>query len=391
MLRRVPIEASSESVLVVALARVVLALAGLVSVAIADVPDEGRLAAIVGGLALPWALTTVVLARVRPAAAFHPLFAVIDIAVLVAVEAVAPYTYGAVRFAALLLIAVHAHLQGAIRGVLIAAVTATAMILAPSVGQAPISAGLLVFYESTFFVAAIGVAVLVGRMRTTESTGRLRARDLTRRTLGAEAEARRRLAESIHDGPLQELIGLDMMLSAARQATESGDEARAEEILREARGLAARNIESLRGEIVGLGPEAFEELSFDEAVKKCLPVWERRFGIEVELEADQIELSSEMAGDLFRITQEAVTNVGRHAHAETVAVRLLRSAGAIELRISDDGKGFGDVNPLGAAEPGHLGLAAMRERAALLYGELRIDSSEEGTNVIVRAPLRQGA
>src|SRR5919198_674388 len=79
---------------------------------------------------------------------------------------------------------------------------------------------------------------LVGRLRTTESASRLRARSLSRRTIQAETEVRRKVAEAIHDGPVQDLIGLDMILSAAHQAAGAGDAARAGELVDQARELA---------------------------------------------------------------------------------------------------------------------------------------------------------
>jgi signal transduction histidine kinase len=233
-------------------------------------------------------------------------------------------------------------------------------------------------------------AVLSKRTRTEESATRLRARDLARRTLGAEAETRRRLAESLHDGPVQGLIGLDMVLGAADKAVESAQTGRARELLAEARTLTERSVQQLRDEIVALGPPPSEELSFEEAVRNCLPTWKRRFGIDVVLEAEPLTLSSEMAGELFRLAQEAVTNAGRHAEASAIAIDLRRSGGDVVLRVRDDGRGFGEVDPLGSAQPGHFGIAAMRERAALLYGELEIDSSGRGTDVTVRAPLPGG-
>ena len=77
---------------------------------------------------------------------------------------------------------------------------------------------------------------------------------------------------------------------------------------------------------------------------------------------EAIELTPDLAGDLFRITQEAAVNAGRHAGAANISIALREIDGWVELRIVDDGEGFGDVDPLGATEPGHLGLAAMRER-----------------------------
>ncbi len=81
-------------------------------------------------------------------------------------------------------------------------------------------------------------------------------------------------------------------------------------------------------------------------------------------------------------------NAGRHSEAETVSLSLRRLGPMVELRVSDDGHGFEGDDPFARAEPGHLGLAGMRERAALLGGRLEIESSERGTRVLVSAPLR---
>jgi signal transduction histidine kinase len=231
----------------------------------------------------------------------------------------------------------------------------------------------------------------VGSLRTAESASRLRARSLSRRTIKAESEARRRVAEAIHDGPVQELIGLDMILASASKAAAEGRREEAAALLDDARELAERNIRALRDEIVDLGPYAFEELGFDVAVENCIPVWRRRYRFEVMATIERIELPAVMAGALFRIAQEAVANAGRHSGADTVSISLRTVNSDVELRVTDNGHGFDDADPLGAAEPGHLGLASMRERAELLDGRLEIESSELGTRVLVRAPLPQPA
>ena len=200
---------------------------------------------------------------------------------------------------------------------------------------------------------------------------------------------RRRVAEAIHDGPVQELIGLDMILGSARKAAAEGRRDVAAALLDDARELAERNIRALRDEIVDLGPYAFEELGFDVAIENCLPVWKRRYRFEVMATIERIELPPEMAGDLFRIAQEAVVNAGRHSGADTVSISLRTVNSDVELRVTYNGQGFGDADPLGSAEPGHLGLASMRERAELLDGRLEIESSDRGTRVLVRAPLPQ--
>ena len=113
---------------------------------------------------------------------------------------------------------------------------------------------MLVFYEVAFVLSALATGLVVGMLRTAESASRLRARGVSRRTLQAESEVRRRVAESIHDGPVQELIGLDMILSAARQAADERARAGEHDLIEEARELATRNVRMLRDEIVDLGP-----------------------------------------------------------------------------------------------------------------------------------------
>jgi signal transduction histidine kinase len=95
-----------------------------------------------------------------------------------------------------------------------------------------------------------------------------------------------------------------------------------------------------------------------------------------------------MAGDLFRIAQEAVVNAGRHAQAKAVSISLRMVGSQVELRVADDGHGFDKNNPIPGEKPGHLGLASMRERAELMDGTLEIESSELGTRVLVLAPLQ---
>ena len=388
MLRRLPIE-SSRPLELFGLVRVVLAVITLTMLFALGLPYDGRAAAVVGGLLIPWSLVIVVLARRRPGLPLHPVVPVIDFAALAVVELVAPDTYAAVRFAALFLIAVHAHFQGERRGLALA-LAGVAILVVPSALRhgGPATNDDLAFYETVFGLAACATAFMVGRLRTVESASRLRARGLSRRTLQAESEVRRKVAESIHDGPVQELIGLDMVLVAAHRAAEDGDSERAGELIDEAHGLAERNIQALRDEMVDLGPYAFEELAFETAVENCLPAWKRRYGFEVGLALERLDLAPECAGGLFRITQEAVVNAGRHADADSVSISLRRVGGDVELRVSDNGGGFdGEGDPLEAAGPGHLGLASMRERAELLGGRLNIATSRRGTRVLVRAPL----
>ena len=385
-MRRVPIE-SAAPIVVFSLARLAVAIVALAAVAVVDFPHQEE-AAIVLAVFIAWSTGVLVVSRREPDRVANPMVAAGDFALLLALELAAPDALGTVRLAALFLIAAHAHFQGEQRGVAIAAIGSVLLVVASALrGDSSFSSGVLGFYEAVFILSSLATAVVVGLLRTSESASRLRARGLSRRTMQAESEVRRRVAESIHDGPVQELIGLDMILSAARNAAEHGRGEEATGLIDEARELGVRNLRALRDEIVDLGPYAFQELSFDTAVEDCLPVWRRRYGFEVGLAIERIDMPPEMAGDLFRIAQEAVVNAGRHAQAKAVSISLRMVGSRVELRVADDGHGFDENGPMTGGQPGHLGLASMRERAELMDGTLEIESSERGTRVLVLAPL----
>ena len=385
-MQRIPIE-SARPIVVFALARVAVAVVALAAVAIVDFEHQDAAAAVLA-LFVAWSIAVLVVARREPDRAVNPLVAVGDFALLLALDLAAPDALGTVRLAALFLIAAHAHFQGERRGVAIAAIGSTVLVLGSALrGDSSFDENVLAFYEAVFLLSALATAVVVGLLRTSESASRLRARGLSRRTMQAESEVRRRVAESIHDGPVQELIGLDMILSAAHNAAENGRGDEAAGLISDARELGMRNLRALRDEIVDLGPYAFQEISFETAIENCLPVWQRRYGFEVGLAIERIHMPPEMRGHLFRIAQEAVVNAGRHADANAVSISLRTVGAQVELRVTDDGDGFDGTDPLGAAEPGHLGLASMRERAELMDGTLEIETSARGTRVLVLAPL----
>ena len=132
---------------------------------------------------------------------------------------------------------------------------------------------------------------------------------------------------------------------------------------------------ALRDEIVELGPYAFQEIRSRSAIENCMPGLAAPLRLRGASGDRALDLSPEMAGDLFRIAQEAVVNAGRHARGQPGGRSRSRAVGdQVELRVADDGKGFRDERhgpaQRGPSEPGHLGLASMRERAELLDGEL---------------------
>ena len=387
-LRRLPL-ASQQPVVVFASARLGITLLAFAVVAILGSPYEGRLGLVLLLVALPWGLFNLVLALRGNDSALNPLIAGGDLVMLGVIETIVPETYGAIRFIALAFLAVHAHIQGERIGVLVALFATIALVLPTAVlnDESGVSGEQLIFYDAVFIASALLTVALVGRFRTEESASRMRARGVTHRTLQGESDIRRRVSEALHDGPVQELIGLGMTLTAAGRSLDRGDRAQAGELVTEARVVVERNIQALRDEMLELGPHAFEELSYEVAVERMSPVWKRRFGIETELAIERFDLPSDVEGELFRITQEAVTNAGKHGRADTVRITLARRDGMLELVVVDDGSGLNGVDPLGSTEPGHIGVAGMLERTELLGGDLSISSTNAGTTLRVSSPL----
>jgi signal transduction histidine kinase len=381
---RPPIE-SMRPVVSFAVVRVLIAAGALLADVILGFPHGAGLTLILALVALPWSIAILVVARTDPVRALRPWVAAGDLGVIAAIQAVAPATVPATQFVALVFIGAHAHFQGPRRGILIAAGGAALLIGVTIARKPPMSQHDLAFHETVFAVSCLAIAAVIGELRGIETAGRLRARELSRRTIAGEDEVRRHVADFIHDGPVQELIGLDLMLQGATRAAERGDSARATELINQARELAEHNVHALRDEIVNLGPYAFEELSFEIAVERCIPLWKRRYGCDVRVDAD-VDLEPHVANDLFRITQEAVANACKHGRAKHVDITLERERDEALLRVVDDGEGFGDVDPRGPHEPGHIGLASMRERTELLSGRLDIKSKPGRTEVMVRVP-----
>jgi signal transduction histidine kinase len=381
---RTPLE-SREPILGFAAIRASIACAAVAAFVILGFPYHGEVTAVIIGVALPWSLLVLAITRHSIEAGLNPLIPLGDMAVLGLLIAVEPEMYVPTHFIAIFLVAAHAHFQGAGWSLVIGSLPPLVLIPITLASDVPVEGGLLDAYEVVFTVTCLATAIVVGALREAESSARLRARALSRRTIDTESTFRRRLAEAIHDGPIQELTSVEMMLASATQALDRGDDDAGRAALSEARSLTRANIGFLRDEIVDLGPHAFEELSFEQAIADCIELWERRYGVSVTTQiADDLE--PKVAGPLFRITQEAVANAGKHAGASTVTVRLRRDPKAVTLEIEDDGHGFGHVDPLGPVEPGHIGLASMRERAEMLGGELTIDSDGRGTCVRVRVP-----
>ena len=203
------------------------------------------------------------------------------------------------------------------------------------------------------------------------------------RTIELQELERRRVAADIHDGISQRLVSLWYHLSAADEAMASTPGVVADE-LAVAKELATAALEEARRAIVGLRPAVLDDLGLGaglESLAGTLPV-----DVAVELTARPLPPHVETA--LYRIAQEALQNVAKHARASTVQLQLTSTNGEARLVVADDGVGFDPDHPT-ASDPTHgYGLAGMQERAALVGARVSVQSRPgEGTTVVVEVPL----
>jgi signal transduction histidine kinase len=206
------------------------------------------------------------------------------------------------------------------------------------------------------------------------------------RTVALQERERRRLAAEIHDGISQRIVGLSFYLSAAADAVATDPEFAAEQITA-ARKLAAAALDETRVAIAGLRPPVLDDLGLAASVESLA---RSVADVEIKVDVEVAGLPEHVETALYRITQEALQNIAKHAHADHARVELFARDGQVMLRVRDDGRGF-EVTEQN--RPGRMtyGLAGMRERAELIGGRLVVGSRPgRGTTITVRLPLPVG-
>ena len=203
--------------------------------------------------------------------------------------------------------------------------------------------------------------------------------------LEAQEQERTRVARDLHDEVNQSLTGLVLRLEAVRAKAppELADE------IAETRSLANQAMEELVALARQLRPTALDDLGLKAALAGATDELGRQSGIATSFGAtgDFREIPGEVQLVVYRVGQEALANAARHSGADSIVVRLARQDDRVELRVSDDGRGFA-FDEAG----GGLGIEGMRERALLVGGELEIESRPGvGTKVsLVVDPVRSG-
>jgi signal transduction histidine kinase len=208
-------------------------------------------------------------------------------------------------------------------------------------------------------------------------------RDALRRAVRAQEAERRRLARELHDETGQALTSILLGLSAVERA-ESAEAARA--AAGELRELVVETLQAVRRLAVELRPSALDDFGLEPALRRLGQTVREggELNVQVEARLGEGRLPADVETALYRIVQEALTNVVKHADAAHVSIVLTRKQGSVMVMIEDDGRGF---DPATISRDG-LGLLGMRERVQLLDGELEIETSPgSGTTLVLELPL----
>lgn len=215
-----------------------------------------------------------------------------------------------------------------------------------------------------------------------ESANRLQ--QLSRRLLAVQEQERRRLSLELHDEFGQLLATITLHLHAAKRV--AGEAAQA--LLDECMALLQSAGAQVRSLALELRPRMLETAGLDATLRWLAQQHQQRTGIATQVIGHVNEVSGELAIACFRVVQEALTNVARHAGAQHVWIELARSDGSLELLVCDDGVGFDVPETLERAAGGsNLGLLGMKERVQILCGTLVVDSQPgRGTRIRISLP-----
>jgi len=217
-------------------------------------------------------------------------------------------------------------------------------------------------------------------------------RTLSQRLLEAQELERRRIARELHDETGQTLTSL---LIGMRTLEEMPMRAAVRKRVSELRKTTARAINEIKRLALGLHHSVLDDLGLETALTRLTEEFAKAHGLMVDLHMNGLDgkrLPLAVETILYRISQEALTNVAKHAGDARVSILLQCSPSAARVIIEDDGRGF-DVQPVlkSAGRSNHMGLHGMRERAASLNGSIEIESTPGGgTTIYVHVPIGRG-
>lgn len=210
----------------------------------------------------------------------------------------------------------------------------------------------------------------------------------------AQEEERKRVAREIHDGPAQSMANLVLRAEICEKMLEKQPEALRQELI-SLKEMVRSSLQDVRKIIFELRPMMLDDLGIIPALKRYIADFQQKNGVAVEFEAiNNHKKWTHLGGTLeiavFRIIQEALRNVSKHARAAAVIIHLEQADERINLRIKDDGQGFELAQAMDTGKSRSYGLLGMRERVELMKGELKIITKPgAGTDIFVSIPLKK--
>jgi signal transduction histidine kinase len=241
--------------------------------------------------------------------------------------------------------------------------------------------------------SSVAVALQSARLQDAVARHRLELHQLSGDLLTAQEDERKRLSYELHDQMGQIISMINVKLTEAEQGLPAGTQPEVHDKLSEAGHLADRAMAEVRALASDLRPTVLGDLGLIPALRWLVGEFQQSHNIQVLFDAAGMEprLDEEIESALFRIAQEALTNVSRHARATRVEVLVAANNSAVSLMVADDGRGFSTSEvPLPLSRSGGVGMVAMRERAARLNGYLTVQSAPGmGTTLEVTVPLKR--
>ena len=213
--------------------------------------------------------------------------------------------------------------------------------------------------------------------------------EYVKRIIAAQEDERKRIARELHDDASQALTSLRVGL---KTLTDICADPELHRRVTDLQTIAAQTMQGIHDLALQLRPSVLDDLGLVAALERHLSDCRRRYGLTIDFAVhglSDMRLSPAIETALYRIVQEALTNIGRHAQAHTVSVLLEHRDGKVVAVVEDDGVGFDQ----GAADSAgrRLGLFGMQERAALLSGKFTLESAPaRGTSLFVEVPLKEG-
>ena len=208
-------------------------------------------------------------------------------------------------------------------------------------------------------------------------------RQLLEKVITTQEDERRRIARELHDSTSQNLtsliLGLRMMEAHCAQCT-------AQTKATDLRQVASKTLDEVHDLSMRLRPRVLDDLGLAAALERLVSEWQARYKIPVDVVIQLVErLPGDVETAIYRIAQETLTNIARHAQARSASILVERHGDIVRAIVEDDGIGFDVITNHGERQ---LGLLGMRERAELLNGTLTIESSrEQGTSIFIEIPL----